>query len=37
MKLCSMNDMIREAYRMLNLDGTVFMIYDTLDEALDAF
>ncbi len=36
-KLSGMNQMIREAYRMLNLDGTVFMIYDTLEEALDAF
>lgn len=36
-KLCCMNEMIRDAYRMLNLDGTVFRIYNSLDEALDAF
>jgi len=37
LKLCGMNDMIREAYRMLNLDGTVFKIYENADDALDAF
>jgi anti-anti-sigma factor len=37
LKLCGMNDMIREAYRMLNLDGTVFKIYGTEDDALDEF
>lgn len=35
--LCGMTDAIRDAYRMLNLDGTVFQIYDTLNDALDAF
>jgi anti-anti-sigma regulatory factor len=35
--LCSMHDKVREAYRVLNLDGTVFEIYDSLPEALDAF
>ena len=36
-KLCGMNEAIRGAYRMLNLDGTVFQIYDSVDNALDAF
>jgi anti-anti-sigma factor len=34
--LCSMHEKVREAYRVLNLDGTVFEIYDSLPEALDA-
>lgn len=34
MRLCSLQDTVREAYRMLNLEGTVFDIFDTLDEAL---
>jgi anti-anti-sigma regulatory factor len=25
--LCGMKDVVREAYQLLNLDGTVFMIY----------
>ena len=37
MKLCGMLEPIRDAYRMLNLDGTVFLIYDTLDDAVAAF
>lgn len=37
LKLCGMNPSIREAYRMLNLDGTVFQIYETADDALDAY
>ena len=35
--LCGMTPGIRDAYTMLNLDGTVFQIYDTLDDALLAF
>ena len=34
--LCGMTEGIRDAYKMLNLDGTVFSIYDTLQDALDA-
>ena len=37
MKLCGMTEPIRDAYRMLNLDGTVFQIYDHLDDAIAAF
>jgi anti-anti-sigma regulatory factor len=37
LKLCGMRPLIREAYQMLNLDGTVFQIYDTVDDALDAY
>lgn len=37
LKLCGMTDAIRDAYRMLNLDGTVFQIHDTLDDAIGAF
>jgi anti-anti-sigma regulatory factor len=37
LKLCGMSPLIREAYQMLNLDGTVFQIYDTVDDALDAY
>lgn len=36
-KLCAMSQTTREAYRTLNLDGTVFDIYDTRDEAVQAF
>ena len=36
-KLCQMHPIIREAYRLLNLDGTVFHIHDTEAEALTAF
>lgn len=36
-KLCQMHPTIREAYRLLNLDGTVFHIHDTEAEALTAF
>lgn len=37
MKLCGMRTPIRDAYALLNLDGTVFLIYDSVDDALDAF
>jgi anti-anti-sigma factor len=36
-KLCGMVEPIRDAYRMLNLDGTVFLIYETIDDAVAAF
>ena len=36
-KLCGMNKSIRDAYKMLNLDGTVFDIYADADAALAAF
>ena len=36
-KLCGVRDGIRHVYRILNLDGTVFQIHDTLDEAVRAF
>jgi len=37
LKLCGMRDTVREAYRILNLDGTVFQIYDDLSPALKSF
>ena len=37
LRLCGMIEVIREAYRMLNLDGTTFDIDDTLEESLAAF
>ena len=37
LKLCGMTDGIRDAYKMLNLDGTVFQIYDTWEDAVLAF
>ncbi len=37
LKLCGMTAGIRDAYKMLNLDGTVFQIHDTLDDAILAF
>ena len=33
--LCGMTDSIRDAYRMLNLDGTVFKIFDTRERAIE--
>jgi anti-anti-sigma regulatory factor len=35
--LCGLHPTIREAYKLLNLDGTVFPIHDTEAEALAAF
>ena len=32
-RLCGMRESVREAFKMLNLDGTVFDIDDTIDEA----
>jgi|CXWL01.1.fsa_nt_gi anti-anti-sigma regulatory factor len=37
LKLCGMTVGIRDAYKMLNLDGTVFQIHDTLADAALAF
>ena len=37
LRLCGMTAIMRDAYRVLNLDGTVFDIDDTLDESLAAF
>lgn len=37
LKLCEMSPNIRHTYQMLNLDGTVFRIYDTVEAALEAF
>ena len=37
LKLCGMTDTIRDAYKMLNLDGTVFEIYDDSDGAVKSF
>ncbi len=31
--LCAMSESIRHTYRLLNLDGTVFVIHDTLETA----
>ena len=37
LNLCGMTEGIRDSYRMLNLDGTVFQIHDTLTDAVQAF
>ena len=37
LKLCGMTNSIREAYKMLNLDGTVFEIHDQTADAVKAF
>ena len=37
LKLCSMIDSIRDVYKLLKLDGTVFDIYETLDDAYADF
>jgi anti-anti-sigma regulatory factor len=37
LKLCGMAKTVREAYKMLNLDGTVFDIYDDTASAIKAF
>jgi anti-anti-sigma regulatory factor len=36
-RLCSMRSTIRDVFRMLNLEGNVFEIFDTLDEAKQGF
>jgi anti-anti-sigma factor len=37
MRLCSMHHTIRDVFRMLNLEGNVFEIFDTLAEAKQGF
>lgn len=37
LRLCEMSESIRHTYRILNLDGTVFRIYESVDEGLDEF
>ena len=37
MKLCGMRPEIRDVFRVMRLDGTVFEIYDTVEQALAAF
>jgi len=37
LRLCGMTDVIRDAYRLLHLDGTVFDIDETLEESLAGF
>ena len=37
MKLCGMSAEVHEAFRMLQLDGTVFDIYSRKEDALGAF
>ena len=36
-KLCSLHELIREAFKLLTLDGTVFHIHDTEAESLTGF
>ena len=36
-RLCTMHKQVREAFRVLRLDGTLFEIFDTLPKALHAF
>ena len=37
MKLCGMQPAIRDVFRVMRLDGTVFEIYDTAAQALATF
>jgi anti-anti-sigma regulatory factor len=37
MMLCSMHKQVRDAFRVLRLDGTLFEIYESLPEGLEAF
>lgn len=37
LKFCGMSKNLREVYKLLNLDGRVFKIYDTANEALTQF
>ncbi len=37
MRLCSMHKPVREAFRVLRLDGTLFEIYDSLPAGIEAF
>jgi anti-anti-sigma regulatory factor len=36
-RLCSMHPQVREAFRVLRLEGTLFQIYDSLPQALESF
>ena len=36
-RLCNMHPQVREAFRVLRLDGTLFDIYESLPEALESF
>ena len=35
-RLCSMHKQVREAFSILRLDGTLFEIYESLPEAIEA-
>lgn len=35
--LCAMQPIHRDIFRVLNLDGTVFRIFDTVEEAVQSF
>ena len=37
LKLCALSPHVREAFKILNLDGTVFQITETESEAIAAF
>ena len=37
LRLCGMKDTVRAAYRILNLEGRIFVILETRDEALGSF
>lgn len=37
LKLCCMEEILRDVFRLLRLDGTVFEIYDTVNSARAAF
>lgn len=36
-KFCDMRDSIRQVFKVTNLDGTMFHIYGSMHEAMDAF
>ena len=36
LKMCSMNDSLRQLFRTLRLDGSLFKIYPTMSDALSA-
>jgi anti-anti-sigma regulatory factor len=37
LKLCGINETVREVYKVLNMDGTVFEIYERCSDAIQAF
>ena len=37
LKLCSMNDDVRKLFKLTNLDGTLFTIYDDSAQAIASF